>query len=69
MTMIMRDRILSYEAEARGEARSEARGEYRKTVSIAKEMLNENFSADVISRITKLSYEDISKLQEELTAS
>lgn len=65
MTMIMRDRILSYEAEARGEAR----GEYRKTVSIAKEMLNENFSADVISRITKLSYEDISKLQEELTAS
>ncbi len=60
---------MMYEAEQRGEERGMQRGmqlgEYEKAISIAKELLTFGIDIDIIVKTTKLSLEQIQKLQQE----
>uniref|UniRef100_UPI004056F018 Rpn family recombination-promoting nuclease/putative transposase n=1 Tax=Agathobacter sp. TaxID=2021311 RepID=UPI004056F018 len=60
---------MMYEAEQRGEERGMQRGmelgEYEKAISIAKELLTFGIDIDIIVKTTKLSFEQIKKLQQE----
>lgn len=54
-----------YEAEQRGRETGEKIGEQQTKINIAKNMLSENFDADVIARISGLSIKQILSLKNE----
>ena len=56
---------LMYEAEQRGRETGEKIGEQQTKINIAKNMLSENFDADVIARISGLSIKQILSLKNE----